>query len=532
MDCCPDYEEMLLTYLDKEAGDEAKKIVERHLEQCPACRAWADKSLNLDQLLIMSAPQIEDEELFLRQVSGNLPEKRIFRKSLAALLTAAAVLLLLWTYTILPQPQNPHEKVIAKKDPNLIQARMELSQILSHLSDTPDEDLLAAFEEKTQVLVKKGWRVKNMVSSALKREAGESLLTAIRLAVIIPQFKRIIGAVPALITLQNRGVYPKETLNALAVLDGPQAEDALGQSLFDPEVQVLALEHLNKIDNKSAAEKITQYLLSDHSNIKDELSPFDMECIEALLFMKEWGVDSIVHVFNSSNQNPAIVRALSPPDPAWTKALIKKLPKMKGSEFDAGINLASFLRITDTIEILNNRAKRSRMEKKYPELLARIGGERVILNLVELYEGPVSKRERKGLAAALSSVFDLYPEEMDYSLTMVVLFSEEGLQETLVEMLSKGQGQGACKALAWIIKNSEGYAFSAAMALAKIGSEEALNEANALINNNELDTLPRSFANAAVLYINQQKNTNKSRRRLTETRFAKLQESFLENQNP
>jgi hypothetical protein len=113
-------------------------------------------------------------------------------------------------------------------------------------------------------------------------------------------------------------------------------------------------------------------------------------------------------------------------------------------------------------------------------------------------------------------------------------------------MLTMGGTKGGCNALAWILKTRAGMATHAALCLARIGTEDALNALALVLNDPVLSETVRVAAGAAMLHLGGEEalNTfyaqkgeaamtlkNRPNRTITNARFAKLRKYITQYQN-
>jgi hypothetical protein len=412
----------------------------------------------------------------------------------------------------------------------------------------PGDQLDPAFETAVSGLRAEGWRVENMVAGALKRGEEPALLTALRLVPRIPEFHEVPGVIPSLTRLLNEGIHPQQTMTALAVLDGPRGVEALGKALLEADQRDFALTCLEAMGEESAAEFITRSLLKGKAFSQAEPMPFEEKALVVLTGLGPEGVRGILQVYERSGYNPDLIRGLSPPSRVFRLALVEELRRIRGSQRQAGFMLAASLRMGEAIPIWRKQMDSRSLRSEDLSLLTMTGGFEAVHQLVDLYQGPVSLKERKRLSAALASIFRLYRAETDEVMAEALVDFSPDSWEVLVEMLSRGEDPGTCEALAWVVRHHSVYADQAVLALAHTGSAEALESLLNLFRSNQLDPGIRTAVGAAAYYlggdpvlawIEEEKAydfpellPSSRRRALTEARFRKMQEMIADYSNP
>jgi hypothetical protein len=214
------------------------------------------------------------------------------------------------------------------------------------------------------------------------------------------------------------------------------------------------------------------------------------------------GIEGLTKVLERKGCSSAVVRSLYPFGSDFTDELVVLIPEMRGTARMTGLQLAAALRLEKAVPLIVPHTGMKMPIGQRLSLLSRIGGSAAVIALVEIFEGPVSLRERNRTAEALAAVFDLYPDEVASDLHYVLSYLEVERRNTLIEMLSRTSAHGACRALAWVIENRRDLAIRASLAMAQTGSPEALALlAEMIAKNDMLDDEVRLAAGAAAYHL-------------------------------
>jgi len=523
MDRCRIDEDLLLQYLDHELDPVEAAKVEAHLISCERCASFVAANRSLEEIFSETTPGPLKNSAFLQGIIdgvdvGGHGGIGIVRKLTAIGAAAAVILVLIILFFQIQINKSVMDNEIVQENEGQIEsypveneegledkerelANEELHSILIEIADLPDYALADNFKDKTVDLRQRGWRVDRMLVTTLKGKESIAVHTAIRLAGLLDGFKNAVGAVPALVRLQDNEIYLKDVFKVLVILDGPQAETALGRALDDPKSRDMALDHLCQMEGEGAASQIEKALLKEARAIENEISPFSISCATALCNMGDYGVDGILKFFQKTGHNPAVIRAISPPGQAWINALILKLPKMRGASFETGIRIASILRLEDTIELMCQKTRRSRIDKKAPNLISCVGGPEAVISLYSLYCEPISMKERKSVSHALSRIFELYPDETGSTLDAAFVSLKTEDPEILIEMLAGSKTRGSCLALGWILNNRPDLATLASLCLARLGTEDAINTLTSVLMDPSINEESMLAASAAAFHL-------------------------------
>lgn len=543
MDGCRARRQEMMRYLENELDAEGVILFDEHLKECSLCASFAERSRALDELLEKTlAPSADSAQsaAFVSRILERIeqseskhddpvaPERasslplRIMIWPIAA--AAAAVVLLLWAFSATrregisdPAPPEPllsgvtntidetgstaalHLPAPLVSGPARVEAYAELSAILARLDALPSEELVRCFEEETRSLRQQSWRVKVMLVGALRRERGPALRSAIRLVAHLAESDQLPDVSRSLEKLIHDRQFPNDAMVALRALGTDRALAVLGELLRDLSHRDAALSVLFSMDSDEATRQIASCMQGEAD--RGALSDFGTACARVLSRMGKAGIVGIVESCARSGKSHGFARAIAPPSDEFATLLVGILPELEGSRLIAGLGIASALRISGAVDVLQTRFRDRAVRQEVPHLAATIGGPAAALMLVDLYQGPVSLRERKDLNAALCAIFEHYPQELKS--TMAALFErlEPGGDEVLLEMLSQGETHGACRALSWIVEESSLHAPDAALSLARIGSEAALDELLRILSNLRLSHEARVAAAAAAFHL-------------------------------
>jgi hypothetical protein len=604
-----------MLYIDRELDAERALAFEEHLAECADCAAFLERNRRLEELFeatlspSQSARRTED---FLRNVHERIgriepdiadtvsvhPVRRgkIIRIVAAAGIAAAAAVVLLMVFhsrptrkipgaepdvsrTAAPPPgpgiERPADQIagssadsaatpVAEVFPfplpadsaERLAAHREFSRILAGLDAVGQDELKARFAKTARSLKSEGWRVDILLTGALKREQGPALRTAIRLVGSNSGNFTMRTAIPDLERLLVRKAHPVECMNALAALGGARPAAAIGRMLRDDDLGQAALGCLERMPPGDAAPVVTAALLeppkpSAEAGAPKKPDPFAGAALNSLTRMGRPGITGLIKVLERKGCGSAVVRLLYPFGPEFTDELVAMIHEMRGSARTTGLQLAAALRLEKAVPLLAPGTGIKMPNGERLSLVSRIGGDSAIVALVEIFEGPVSLRERNRTAEALAAVFDLYPDEAASDLYTVLSYLDPESRDTLIEMLSRAGTDGACRALAWIVENWRGLAIRASLAMAQTGSPEALALlAEILAKNGMIDDEVRLAAGAAAYHLGGDdfldwihaiemndpgagprgpqptKSSPHQRGSLSEFRFQKLQEQF------
>lgn len=516
---CKEKEELLMRYLDRELDPKEAAEFARHLEACNDCAEAAAKNRRMEELFGEDRSLFREEagiDRFVHAVRARIaaegivhPKRRPVLRMGIGLAAAAASVLLVWLFHAADVQKEEEisgdrgEESIVEIDRSTeaLEARRELGRILVELSEVSDDALLGRFEKAVNSLRSRGWRVEMMLSGALKHEEGPALRTTLRLAARIPGFDRTPGVIPALSRLLQKESFPRETMEALAVLDGPRGASALGRALTREEYREQALELLSNMEGDEPVRLITEALYEEQRRSSGVFTPFVVAAVGVLAHKGTEGLEGILKAFERSGYDPEYANALSPLDRDFASRLMDRLWKEQGILFEAGCELAALLRLEDAVYVLGNEVQRDGLGGGAPLLIARVGGARAVVHLVYIFEEPISLRQRRKVCEALGEVFRLYPEELEGTLEEAVTSLPEESREVLVEMLSKDGAVHTCRALGRILETRSDLAPSAALALARTGSGEALAELMDLLRSGQLNSDARIAAGAAAYFL-------------------------------
>ena len=536
---CPEWEERLLLHLDGELPEGEARSVEEHLERCPRCReAFARQRAVEAALRRVPEPAGGDGwvvALLSRARAGEgagrgavpstpaAPPAKPFRR-VALLAAAAAVLLcLLWwggERKIAP-PAGPAEVTFsapraadrgaeaARGERKAVQA--ELDALLRRISERGEADPAAAFERGAAPLRARGWKVEFLLAGALRRLEGEALRTALRVAAGLPGFTRVPGALSALAALLDRGAFPEETTGLLAAAGGPRAVQALGRALRRPELREEALSALARMGGAEAVRAVERELLyGDRRPPRTaDVGPEKAEALRVLAGMGPEGTEAVVAFCRRCGFAESAVRALEPVRPRLGEALEAFAGRASGRALEAGLRLAAELRMEWVLPRLFERGKKRLFTGETPFLAARVGGAEAVRVLGRMYEAPVSIKTRRRIALALADLFRRRGEEMEAVLARCLCPEGGGAPGAaggrpvpeLEEMLARVGDRAACRALAWIVTHVPERASGAALALARAGTREALDELLALLSTPDLPEAARVSAAAAAYHL-------------------------------
>ncbi|MBU0753823.1 MAG: zf-HC2 domain-containing protein [Planctomycetes bacterium] len=543
---CKDRESLLMLHLDGELAEQEGLKLKSHLEVCSDCSAFVLRQQRL-QALIQGTSESRspgEGEDFVRRVRQRIARVRnekpgtshgsitaavspsrtswVHRAAIFAAATAA-VFLFIWGFhgiqrsqeCVTPAPFDPDEHLAASDsqagidkgsgpgipDAARVGVHDELREILKGLQSTPNELLVRQFEERTLGLQKAGWQVKQMVQSFLGSDSGPALLTAIRLVGCDPDYNRIPGVIPSLKSLLKSDGYCMEALNALAALDDPRVDALIADMLDYPVWRDAALAHLEKRKSGDGARRIAQAVLESEDPDQDEPSPFLSAALLALSHMGPDGVEGLLKIWHHAAGHRTITNAFISPEPEFCRALIDRIPKLKGSMLQAGIRMAAFLRLKEAIPLIRDLGKDSCFRQEVPHLIAQVGGAAGVFALTDQYREPVSLRDRQQVSSALAALFAYHPEEREEVLEEAMISMDEESKEVLVEMLGKVGDRPACLALTWLVERRIDLATSASLALARTGSRQALEMLMELLLENRLPMEARPAAGAAAFHL-------------------------------
>lgn len=524
----------------------------------PEERTARPEPITVDTLIKRSRNQpIQKQEVESRKIES-IPLIPKHRKWFAAAGVAAAVLLLLWGFMkSVPQKSDhelepedhlvktdvePVEKLPSLKEDAIeafafppeeerLAAHRELKGILLELASASDMTLRTEFEAQTRSLDERDWQVGHMLRTVIKRESGPALTTALRLARMNPDLQRLPGMVSALKQRLNDGCEPEPVLELLAAIDDAKARDSLGRALLDPHLREKALPLLVASNDTRATRWISDALLKGRGLDDPESAPFVNGCVRALSISGEEGIDLLVQAWDRSEQPKSWIDVLAEasPDslrdcealfaslestplyPFWFAAywdrqrmfrsqLVHRLDRMRGSRFQAGLRMAAHLRLEGVLPYLVKQGD-TFVHDEAPWLASRVGGGRSIEKLVEMYKAPVSIRMRKRVCSALSFVFDLYPEETGDTLDEALLVMEDDDRLLLLDMLAEAGDAPACATLSWLLEKKPSLSSAASLALARIGSRDALDTLMTLLVEGRLVSEARLAATAAAYHL-------------------------------
>jgi len=532
----------LMLYLDRELEPDQALGFETHLDTCQECAGHLERNRKVEDLLENTLSPLTSPEMsaaFLDKVRLRLegdaaakedssagPDQaqsrptRIPRRSLrilwAAAGAAAAAIILVWSFhqqeeavpakrAAIADSGKPHivadTRTTAEEAKERLLARQELRAVLEKLSGIPDADLCRSFEEGTTSLKSKGWRIDILLCRALLHEEDQALRSAIRLAGRWSGFASVPRAIDSLERLLKERRYPLETMTALAALDGPRAEAALGKALLDQELRYHALACLESMPGDGPAFRIAKALPIDRRSSQEPLSIFETTALAALSRMGPRGVKGILEFMGRHEPDEELVRSVSMSGSGFGRELAALLPGLRGQKRDAALRIAASLRLEEALPLMRRAAERSSLEPRILALITSTGGPHAVKTLVEIYQGPVSLRERRRIAAALVRTLSLYPDELESTMQRAfeLLPAEQG---GLIPELLAMEGTGeACRALAWIVGNQPGISVQAAFELARTGSDEALPLLLALIEGERLPQEAQAAASAAAILL-------------------------------
>lgn len=392
--------------------------------------------------------------------------------------------------------------------PKRLAVHQEFSRILAGLDPAGDEVLMERFGAATRSLKRDGWSIEILLTGALKRDRGPALRSAIRLVGLNSGTFRMRAAIPYLEWLLARKIHSVECMNALAGLGGARPAAAIGRMLRDEDLGRAALGCLERMPHGDAAPVLTAALLeqpavtSGPAGALEQPDPFAGFAPNALTRMGRPGIDGLIKFLERKGCGSAAVRSLYPFEPEFSDQLVAMIPEMRGSARTTGLQLAAELRLEKAVPLLVPYTGIKMPNGERLSLLSRIGGSAAVIALVEIFEGPVSLRERNKTAEALAAVFDFYPDEVASELHYVLSYLDAESRDTLIEMLSRTGTDGACRALAWTVENRRDLAIRASLAMAQTGSREALALlAELLAKNGMLDDEVRLAAGAAAYHL-------------------------------
>ncbi|MHC4941380.1 MAG: anti-sigma factor family protein [Planctomycetota bacterium] len=546
MSFCKDKEKVLMRYLDHELDEASAREMEKHLESCQGCVRFVAGQRDVEALLHEPATSVREDTAieFVRKVRSRIaadsprldelrapspamldgiPSRRMTRIWIGAGALAAGLLLLLGYHALQEEvdrrsaaqeqtlgpvakvrtaDEHPIEPPIGIGEAERIRAREALGGILVSLANVEDRVLVKQFEKATRSLKQDGWVVENMVQSFMRFGEGEGVRTAIRLARQDPKYNQVPGMIPSLKRLLRENIHPEEALETVAVLEGERADALLGEALLNPALRNRALELLGMRGGEDSALWITRAVLQSEAWEGEENISFAVASVRALSAMGEDGVDGVLEIWIESGSDTMPARALALNDPGFSEALMNRLPRLRGSRLQAGLRLAAVLRIEDTIPLLRGRAKETPFRHEAPFLIARVGGPLGVKTLVEMYQEPISLRDRKRISLALDELFSQHPQETGESLAAVLVpgFEEES-RDVLIEMLGRSGAKASCSALAWIVEHRSDLATSASLALARTGSREALVLLMEMLLEERLAPASRLAAGAAAFHL-------------------------------
>lgn len=565
----------MLLFLDGEIEEEERSDIQTHLAACPGCAAfvaeqqrleawmhqtWSEQSeeirgdeeavsfvSNVRERLAESKEGPASRPLSLQTVAGqrSVSWKRWLALTASA---AAAALLFFWGFHAgQPAYEEPIEKPETSGDvaviqepsdeqtveqtqkftpydtspdaafpPSLLEAernrvRASLEEILIELAAVSSDRLASQFYERTEPLRQAGWQVKQMVQGILECDSGPALQTAIRLVGCESEFSRIPGIIPSLKNLLKTGRHPMEVLGALASLDDARADAVIGAALDDFTLRNAALERLAQRKSPVSAEQITQAVLASHDLKMQAPSPFVMTAVQKLSLMGPDGLDGLIRIWEKSASPAALARALMPVDPQVRRNLMKRLPDLKGARLQAGLRMAACLRLEEAVRILRAKAKDTYFRHEVPFLIAQVGGAISVKALFDMYQEPISMRDRRQISLAMATLFANHPEEravtLEGALALIEVDSvdpeliEEDSREVLLEMLSQAGDRDSCLALAWLVEHRSDLATSASLAMARTGSRHALELLMEMLLGGRLPANAQSAAGAAAFHL-------------------------------
>jgi len=550
MDGCRAQRRQMMRYLDNELDAEEAILFDEHLKECPLCASFVERSRTLDELFERTlAPSADSAQSaafvdrILERVDGSAGGRAgrnaIERSSTPALgriiwpiaAAAAAVGLLLWAFSAtsreLTPDRAPSEPFTSDVDDRIEtlrpkideprptaalrlpsppvsaaardEAYAELNTILTALDALPGEKLGPSFEEKTRSLRDRSWRVNVMLVGALRREEGPALRSAIRLVEHLAGSRALPDVSHSLKRLIDEGRFSTEAMAALRALGTGRAVAALGDLLGELPHRDAALGMLSSIDSDDAVRQIVSRTQTDAD--RGALSEFGTACIRTLSRMGRPGILGIVESCARSGKNHGFARAIVPPSDEFAALLVEILPELEGARLMAGLDIAAALRIDGAVDVIRNRFRDREVRQVGHHLAAKIGGPHAARLLVELYEGPLSLRERKELNAALCAIFEHFPQELESTMAALFETPESGGGEVFIEMLSQGTTRGACRALSWIVEECPLHAPDAALSLARTGSDAALEELLRILSEPKLGREARVAAAAAAFHL-------------------------------
>ncbi len=543
MRVCRGNEERLMLYLDNETGSGEERSIEQHLDACSACRAFVERHLAVDRLLCELSEgeeRAETGEVFLRDLmesvhkedgSGIVAVQRapraLLRRVAVAAASVAAAFLLVWAFHARPGRlgQGGGTGLVSREEPGSIAesgagdviemasgsasislqertlARDRLHAVLAGLADTPDEALSGSFREAVAPLEDDGWQVEYMVAAALGREQGPALETAVRLVRLEPGIERLPGVTSSLSSLLNEGSFPVEAIHALAACEGAAAVTAVGRALDTTLLREEALSILESMGGEGAADEVAEKLMGKPDLFEGEEAPFAEKALASLSRMGPEGAESVLKVYRETGCDRSVIDSLSPPDPAFEKNLIHTLSSSRGRDLVTGLRLAASLRIEGVLDLINGSGGKGGINGEAPFLIAAVGGNAGVAALLEMYQGPVSMRQRRTICAALAAVFDMYPDETGRTMELTTNAMDQDTGDVLLEMFEKTGTRGACSALAWLVENQPDMACAAALGLARTGSNEALTALENIIEQGKLDRKASLCAAAAAVHL-------------------------------
>jgi len=555
---CDTIRDRLTRYIEGELEAGEVSSVEAHLARCPACSSFVRQNRALEALFGSTrTPPADEGAAFLDSLRRRLesdeasssdaagspspgggavsylarkPEHSRLRRLFPALTAAAAAAILLISFFLLEPDRDPltddrdspagtDQVARTTEDGDSVSpptaddlgpaigsearrlARERFSAVLDSLAQVTDFELWERFESELAPLRADGWHLEVLLSGSLRREHGESLRSAIRLISRAPDPGALYNVIPALSRCRAEGIHATEALHALAHLGGPRAERGIARALDSTGLRETALELLASMPGASAAHRIYAHLQRSGEITGRSVSPFAALALRELAARKDPGVDGLIELYAVSEHSPALARVLSPPPTVLRQRLMARLNELSPTEQSSGLKLAAAWRLEEALPLLAAQARRRTGGLEAPALIATVGGTRAVVTLVGLYEEPFSLREREGLCRALGGIFALHPGETDPVLRGALVALDEAKRESLVAMLSAAEPAEASHALGWLVENSTALAPEAALALARTGSDVALEVLMALLDDQSLPASTWRAVAAAAIFL-------------------------------
>jgi len=559
MDGCRAKRSTLMLYVDRELDPDRALEFERHLEECDACARFVERSVSMEELLESTlAPAVDARKAgdFLQSVRERLPREEAAerglgspatrpeqslggsdlslrthslarRRALLVLAAAAAAVLLLWVFSFLDEKSG---EIDVPADEDSLAADLQSTEslessaataaetgnamleaerkrvhadfgaLLAGLAGSPEDELYSRYRQAVVPLDRQGWRTDVLLSGALKRERGEALQTAVRLARSLPATESLPDLVPSLGRLLAKGVFTFDVMESLAVQGGPRAVAALGKTLGRPELRDRGLVLLAGMKGAGPVREIAGAASDDLKRTHPLSSDFTTAAVRSLARMGSDGLNGILTIYAQSGFSPAIIRVLAAtPEPA--RLLAERLADTRNIVREPDLRLAVALRLEEAVPLLIASADDPSFRKDYTTLIAMVGGPKAVGALFELYTGPASLRERRVFCASLAEVFDFFPEETGPALADALGLIDKENRDVLVSMLGEAGTAGACRALGWLVENSPELESAAALNLARVGSNDALAVLLNLLEGARLSGGARLAAAAAAFHL-------------------------------